>query len=201
MTASFFFSANVYPWQVLNSLPLVGTAIQVVNDDRTGACEKLYISSLYTTDAAWDVVYQSYLDYFRLNYYGADIRLNPDGEKDTIAVRKAMGANIMTLQKRNLSLSVRRVQEAGPAYGTYIWTSNDSNLRDAVAKANSAYAIYISYIPNVTAAQENCTDWCSSESDDLAFHHQRPNPPFQPTAAREIVRFLTVFLQRARGGW
>src|SRR5688500_1394130 len=98
MTASFFFSANVYPWQILNSMPLVGTAIQVVNDDRTDACEKIYISSLYTTDAAWDAVYQSYLDYFRLHYNGAVIRIHPNAEKDMIRVRKAMGANIITLQ-------------------------------------------------------------------------------------------------------
>jgi hypothetical protein len=158
MTASFFFSPTVYPWEIINTMPSVGTATEVANEDHPNACEKVYISRLYTTDVAWDTVYQTYLDYFRLHYNATAIRLYPEVEKDTILVQKAMGVNIVTLQKRNLSISVRRIHEAGPAYGTYIWPSNDSYLRDDVAKANSAYAISISYISNVEAYSENCTD-------------------------------------------
>jgi hypothetical protein len=158
MTASLFFSPNVYPWQLINAMPLVGKATQVVDEDRTDACERVYISRLYTTDAAWDMVYQSYLDYFRSHYNDTDIHLDPNAEKDEIRVGKIMGANIITLRKRALSLSVSRIQEAGPTMGTYIWPSNDSNVRDAVAKANSAYAISISYMSNAKAYRENCTD-------------------------------------------
>jgi hypothetical protein len=118
----------------------------------------VYISRLYTTDTAWDAVHQSYLDYFRLHYNRAAFHVYPNAEKDTIAVVKIMQANIVTLHKKSIGLSVRRIQAASPTMGTYIWTSNDSNVRDAVAKANSAYALSISYISNAKAYSENCTD-------------------------------------------
>jgi hypothetical protein len=158
MTASLFFSPNVYPWQLINAMPLIGKATQVVDEDRTDACEKVYISRLYTTDTAWDTVYQSYLDYFRLHYNSAAFHVYPNAEKDSITVVKIMEANIMTLHKKSIGLSVRRIQAAGPTMEPYIWPSNDSNVRDAVAKANSAYAISISYVSNAKAYRENCTD-------------------------------------------
>jgi hypothetical protein len=158
ITASLFFSPNVYPWQIINAMPLIGKTTQVIDEDRTDACEKIYISRLYTTDTTWDAVYQSYLDYFRVHYNDADIHLDPNAEKDGIRVGKIMGPNIMTLRKRAFALSVSRIQEAGPTMGTYIWTSYDSEVQDAVAKANSAYAISISYTSNAKAYRENCTD-------------------------------------------
>ena len=156
--ASTFFSGYIYPWWIVDSMPLAGNAIQVANEDRTDLCQKIGMRRLYITDTAWDAVYQSYLDYFRLHYNGAVFHIYPNAEKDNITVVKIMEANIITLQRRNISLSVRRIREAGPTMGPYIWTSNDSNVQDAVAKANSAYAISISYISNVEAYRENCTD-------------------------------------------
>jgi hypothetical protein len=155
---STFFSIHVYPWSIINALPLIGNATQVANEHRIGLCDEVSITRLYTTDTPWDIVHQSYLDYFRLHYNSANIRLDPNTEKDSIGAWKRMGPNMMTLRERTFGLSVSRIQEAGPTMGTYIWTSYDSNVRDAVAKANSAYEISISYIPDVAFYRENCTD-------------------------------------------
>lgn len=159
MTASFFFSANVYPWQIINSMPLVGNATQVANEDKTNQlCGLTSISRLYVTDTPWDEVYAFYLNHLRLQYTDAAVHVFPNVKKDHLSVLRMINGTVITLQRRILGLSVRRVHEAGPTFGTYIWTSNDSNVRDAVSKANSAYEISIRYISNAEAYRENCTD-------------------------------------------
>src|SRR5215213_4474401 len=158
IAASAFFSMDVYTWWIIRSIALPSDVTQVASEERKDAvCQTMDTGKLYITNKSWEEVNQTFLDYFKIHYDSAIISVYPDTQRDRISVVQIMNRNIITLQRRNVVISVKRIDDVGQNYGEYTWISGDVSLHDTVAKANTVYEIRIRYIANVEAYRENCT--------------------------------------------